>query len=98
MFHSRDGMISLSLSDGEEVCRSFLLKNTMYADIDQDGTVDRIQLSSDEDEEGESLDARTQVFKYDGIGLVSNKCSIVLNSNSKYLVTRKHDKVVIGKL
>ena len=38
------------------------------------------------------------VFKYDGIGLVSNKCSIVLNSNSKYLVTRKHDKVVIGKL
>ena len=40
----------------------------------------------------------TNMFKYDGIGLVSNKCSIVLNSNSKYLVTRKHDKVVIGKL
>ena len=39
-----------------------------------------------------------KLFKYDGIGLVSNKCSIVLNSNSKYLVTRKHDKVVIGKL
>ena len=38
------------------------------------------------------------LFQYDGIGLVSNKCSIVLNSNSKYLVTRKHDKVVIGKL
>ena len=36
----------------------------MYADIDQDGTVDRIQLSSDEDEEGESLDARTQAHIY----------------------------------
>ena len=36
----------------------------MYADIDQDGTVDRIQLSSDEDEEGESLDARTQAHFY----------------------------------
>ena len=64
MFHSRDGMISLSLSDGEEVCRSFLLKNTMYADIDQDGTVDRIQLSFEEDEEGESSDARTQAHIY----------------------------------
>ena len=39
-----------------------------------------------------------KLFNCDGIGMVSNKCGIVLNNNSKYLVTRKHDKVVIGKL
>ena len=65
MFHSRNGMISLSLSNGEEICHSFLLKNTMYyADINQDGTVDRIQLSSEQDEEGESLGACTQAHIY----------------------------------
>ena len=39
-----------------------------------------------------------KLFKYDGIGLVSNKCRIVVNINHKYLVTHKHDEVVIGKL
>ncbi len=44
IFHGSEGLAILSLKNGSPVCHISLMDNALYADIDQDGVIDTVQV------------------------------------------------------
>merc|ERR1712183_876073 len=44
LFHGHDGLAVLSLRNGRPVCHISLTDHTLYADMDQDGVIDQVQV------------------------------------------------------
>ena len=44
LFHGRDGLAVISLKNGRPVCHISLLDHALYADMDQDGIIDTVQV------------------------------------------------------
>ena len=44
LFRNREGVSALSLRNGRPVCHLSLLRNSLYADINRDGTIEQVQV------------------------------------------------------
>ncbi|KAL3822435.1 hypothetical protein ACHAXA_007442 [Cyclostephanos tholiformis] len=54
LFHGREGLAVLSLKNGRPVCHVSLMDHSLYADIDQDGSIDTIQVITSPETSGKS--------------------------------------------
>jgi hypothetical protein len=50
LFHGRDGVAVLSLKNGRPVCHVSLTDHALYADLDQDGKIDTVQVVTSPEE------------------------------------------------
>ena len=81
-FHNRHGINILSLKNGKQVCHLSLLENVFYADVNQDGIVDQIQVvtknAHTQDEEGAKPIPVCQALVHSGITIKDEIVSIPL--------------------
>ncbi|KAL3779456.1 hypothetical protein ACHAW5_006451 [Stephanodiscus triporus] len=54
LFHGREGLAVLSLKNGRPVCHVSLMDHSLYADMDQDGSIDTIQVVTSPETSGKS--------------------------------------------
>ncbi len=55
VFHNRHGINILSLQNGKQVCNLSLLENVFYADVNQDGIIDQVQFTTNNDQTSERM-------------------------------------------
>lgn len=63
MFHGREGLAVLSLKNGRPVCHISLMDHSLYADMDQDGSVDTVQVVTSPESFGKSSGVQSLIHR-----------------------------------
>jgi len=86
LFHSRDGLHIIQLSNGRTICDIPLRPKRLYADLDKDGKIDELQVATNERTSKDSTgSSNNNSNKKDSItqasqGRNSNPCHAILSS------------------
>ena len=66
LFHGRDGLAVVSLKNGRPVCHISLTDHALYADLDQDGKLDTVQVVTSPEEFSSSTGVKSLIQKITG--------------------------------
>lgn len=66
IFHGREGLAVLSLKNGLPVCHISLMDHSVYADVDQDGVVDTVQVITTPESFSESSVVKSLIHRIAG--------------------------------
>lgn len=66
LFHGRDGLAVVSLKNGRPVCHISLTDHALYADLDQDGKLDTVQVVTSPEEFSASTGVQSLIQKITG--------------------------------
>ncbi|KAL7435531.1 hypothetical protein ACHAXM_004697 [Skeletonema potamos] len=66
LFHGRDGLAVVSLKNGRPVCHISLTDHALYADLDQDGKLDTVQVVTSPEEFSSSPGVQSLIQKITG--------------------------------
>jgi len=64
LFHGREGLAVLSLKNGRPVCHISLMDHSLYADMDQDGSIDTIQVVTSPETSGKSSAVTSLIHRF----------------------------------
>lgn len=66
IFHGREGLAVLSLKNGLPVCHISLMDHSVYADVDQDGVIDTVQVITNPESFSESSVVKSLIHRIAG--------------------------------
>lgn len=66
LFHGREGLAVLSLKNGQPVCHISLVDHSLYADFDQDGSIDTVQVITTPESSGKSNAVKSLIHRIAG--------------------------------